>query len=201
MDNKGLDNLFLLTCQGDKKANDDLCKWFVGQGLHSAKSYAKQKGIYAVNYDEVVYKLQQLYLLVIRSFSIGSIPFKRYAELLTRKRIIGIVVGASIKENESILSLDSVDPSGGSMIETIASKDYEEMKNKINANQVKQVMASKRVRNYKLDLRLKRVMKLMELGYKRSKIMELTGLTLGRYKYVQKLIKDMESGLVKIDLK
>lgn len=196
-----LDNLYLLSTKFNREAYNKLYSWFVDTGTIIALGNAKTFNVVDLNIEDTRLQLSELFIIVVRSFSVGVVPFEQYSLFLIRKRIASLMANNSSYGNEYIISLDNVDEEGNKLIDLIESEDYHSMHKTIHKSEYKQMFASKKVRNYKINGNLHKVYALREQGYKRHEIMEKLSITEGQYRYIIRLIMNIEIGNLKIDLK
>lgn len=189
---QNVDDLFLMVSQGDKVASDMLFKWYINLAWKIAEGIAKAKGIYTYEKEDIYCSLVELYQITLYSFAIGTVPFRIYAERLLFKRIPTFLVRDSIQGKDLFVSLDAEDDDGCNYYDIIESQDYNEMMASINQDSNKQVIASTDFGNRKNNVRIKRLMKFKDRGYSRKEIMEVMNLTVWQYRYLERLISEVD---------
>ena len=189
---QNVDDLFLMVSQGDRLASEKLFQWYMDLAYVIADKVANVKGIYTYEREDIYSPLVELYQITLTSFAIATVPFKKYVERLLYKRIPTLLVRESIHNKELFLSLDAEDDDGINLYDIIESPDYIEMMVAINQDSDKQLIASTDFGNRKNNVRIKRIMKFKELGYSRKEIMEVMNLTVWQYRYLERLISEVD---------
>ena len=185
------DDLYVSASSGNKEAYDKLFLWFQNLGISIAKDFIKTQGIYSLDMDEMKLHISELFLLSIRSFGVGKIPFQKYSEFLLRKRIPKFVVENSFESNGQTISLDSVNDDGIALIDTIESNDYQDMVSEMYADEHTYRFASSRFRTIDVNENLKSLIRLKKEGYRKSDICKMLNLSEGQYRYLKRVMNKM----------
>lgn len=196
-----LDDLYLQATKYDKEAYGLLFDWFLNEGVIVILSVAKHSKIEQFNLEDLKLLLSDMFIGIIRGFNIAVSPFKTYATFLLKKRALRIIEESISFSNKFVCSIDAPNKEGISILDVAESEDYASMQNELYKSSNSYFLSSTNFKSKKIDKRLTKLLDYQEKGFKKKEIMRIMNLTDGQYRYLLRVLYDIEHGNIKIALK